>query len=122
MTTTLQRMLAGSIRTALVSAVLVALTQTAHAAQKTFSCTPVEVATFPKSRIDLQCSPGDGAISYFALGLSSQEDANRVLSLAATALTTKRKLLIFYDPNDQSGANIGCQTKDCRLILGLRLF
>jgi hypothetical protein len=97
-------------------------TPVASAAEKSFSCTPVDVAAFPKSRVHVRCSPGDGAIAFFALGLTNQDDANRVLSVAATALAAKKKLLIFYDPNDLSGSNIGCLTSDCRLIRGIQMF
>jgi len=111
---------------ALAAAGLVALTAAstgpARAAQKTFTCTPVNVAAFPKSRIHVRCSPGDGAIEYFALGLSSQDDANRVLSIAATAFAAKRNLIIWYDSSDLSGAAIGCLNADCRVIMGIEIF
>jgi hypothetical protein len=122
--------LQGLLRTcgyiALVAAGLGALTAAstgpARAAEKTFTCTPVNVAVFPKSRVHVRCSPGDGAIEYFALGLSSQDDANRALSIAATALTAKRNLIIWYDPSDLSGAGIGCLNANCRLIGGIEIF
>jgi hypothetical protein len=105
-----------------VTALTSILPQIALSAEKPFNCNPKEVAAFPKSRIHVACAPGDGAIVFFALGLSSQDDANRVLSLASTAVALKKTIQIFYDPSDLSGANIGCQTNDCRLIRGIRLF
>jgi hypothetical protein len=96
--------------------------QTTLAAQKSFTCNPIDVAEFPGHRVHVRCSPGDGAILYFALGLSHQEDASRVLSLAATAFAAKKKLTIWYDPSDLSGAAIGCLTSDCRLLQGIRMF
>jgi hypothetical protein len=122
--------LQGLLRTcgyiAVVAAGLGALTALstgpARAAQKAFTCAPVNVATFPKSRIHVRCSPGDGAILYFALGLSSQEDANRALSIAATAFAAKKNLIIWYDPSDLSGAGFGCLTADCRVMLGIEIF
>lgn len=122
--------LQGLLRTcgyiALVAAGLGALTAAstgpARAAQKSFTCTPVNAAAFPKSRVHVRCSPGDGAIEYFALGLSSQDDANRALSIAATALAAKRNLIIWYDPSDLSGASFGCLNADCRVIMGIEIF
>ncbi len=86
-----------------------------------FTCKPVQVADFPQSRIHVRCAPGDGSIEYFALGASDANEANRVLSLAAAALAGNRLLVIFYDPNDLSGAGIGCQNHDCRLIQGIEM-
>jgi hypothetical protein len=45
-----------------------------------------------------------------------------MLSLLSAAFTAKKKLTIWYDPSDQSGSVIGCQTNDCRLIRGARMF
>jgi hypothetical protein len=122
--------LQGLLRTcgyiALVAAGLGALTTAstgpARAAQKSFTCTPVNAAAFTKSRVHVRCSPGDGAIEYFALGLTSQDDANRALSIAATALAAKRNLIIWYDPSDLSGASFGCLNADCRVIIGIEIF
>jgi hypothetical protein len=122
----LQGMSGMCVRIALLAAglgvLMSASTQTALAAEKSFTCTPADVAAYPKVRVHVRCNPGDGAITYFALGVSSQEDANRVVSLAATAFATKKSLTIWYDPADLSGANIGCLTANCRLILGIAMF
>ena len=80
-----------------------------------FTCTAAEAAVFPGSRIHVRCVPGDGAINYFALSVANS-DASRVLSLATTAVAVRRPLTISYDPNDLSGAGIGCLTVNCRLI------
>jgi hypothetical protein len=93
----------------------------ALAAEKFFTCTPTQVATFTK-RIHLACSPADGAIVFFALGVSDQNKANRVLSIASTAVVLKKTIQIVYDPNDLSGENFGCLNKDCRLIIGIQMF
>lgn len=121
----LQVMSGTCVRIALLAVGLVGFfsaPQTALAAEKSFICTSVEVAAFPKSRVHVKCNPGDGAIAYFALGVSSQDEANRVVSLAATAFATKKSLTIWYDPADLSGASIGCLTSNCRLILGVAMF
>lgn len=87
-----------------------------------FTCNPVDVATFPGKRIHVRCSPGSGAIQWFALGVSNEGEANRMLSILSTAFALQKKLTIWYSPNDTSGANIGCNPNDCRLIEGARMF
>ena len=94
----------------------------ARAEDKTFTCNPVDVADFPGKRIHVRCSPGDGAIAWFALGVSNEAEANRVLSIAATAFAAKKQLTIWYDPSDLSGGSLGCQNADCRMIHGIRMF
>jgi len=86
-----------------------------------FTCTAQGAAVFPGSRIHVRCNPGDGAIAFFALSIS-HPDASRVLSVAATAVAARRPLQIFFNPNDLSGAAIGCLNADCRLIQGVELF
>ena len=86
-----------------------------------FICTAQGAAVFPGSRIHVRCNPGDGAITFFALSVGNP-DASRVLSVAATAVAARRPLQILYDPNDLSGAAIGCLNADCRLIQGVELF
>jgi len=86
-----------------------------------FSCTAQGVAVFPGARIHVRCNPGDGAIAFFVLSVANP-DASRVLSLATTAVVARRPLGITYDPNDLSGAAIGCRNVDCRLIQWVELF
>ena len=86
-----------------------------------FSCTATGAAVFPGARVHVRCNPANGAIAYFALSVANS-DASRVLSLAATAVAVKRPLQIFYNPNDLSGAAIGCNNNDCRLIQGVEMF
>ena len=112
---------------ALYAAVIVGLLHLASAtsvfaAEKTFTCTPVNVAVFPNSRIHVKCSSGDGPIVFFALGVKDDGEANRVLSLLSAAFATKKQLSIFYNPDDLEGAKIGCLTSDCRLIRGVVMF
>ena len=113
------------VRTAIALALLaggLTVTHIAWAADKTFTCNPVDVADFPGKRVHVQCSPGDGAISFFALGVSNEAEANRVLSIAATAFAAKKQLTIWYDPADLSGGSLGCNNSDCRMIHGIRMF
>ena len=85
-----------------------------------FLCTAQEAAIFPGSRIHVLCNPGDGAIVYFALSVANP-DASRVLSLIEAAVAARRPLGVTYDPNDLSGAAIGCINSNCRLIQALGL-
>ncbi|HJU40221.1 MAG TPA: hypothetical protein VJ724_11660 [Tahibacter sp.] len=94
----------------------------ASAADKTFTCTPIDVGVFPATRVHVRCSPGDGNIQWFAVRDSDSGDANRVLSLVSTAFVAKKKLTIWYDPADTSGGAWGCQVGDCRVIHGVRMF
>jgi hypothetical protein len=80
-----------------------------------FTCYSVGVAAYP-SRIHVECSPAAGSIRFFALGTDNAPHAARILSVLSMAHVTGKPLYIQYDPNDTSGANIGCQTSDCRLI------
>jgi hypothetical protein len=101
---------------------VIALGAPQSAIAQSITCTPVQVADFPGSRIHILCAPGAGNIVYFALGVGDANEANRVLSLAASALVANRKLLIYFNPNDLSGTAFGCQNADCRAILGIELF
>jgi hypothetical protein len=92
------------------------------AAEKAFQCTPIEVGTFPGKRIHVRCSPGDGDIKYFALGVSNASEANRTLSILSTAYAAKKRLQVWYDPDDVSGSAIGCKKADCRLIRGVQVY
>jgi hypothetical protein len=80
-----------------------------------FTCTAAEVAVWVGSRIHVRCNPGDGVINFFALSVGNP-DTSHVLSLATTAVAARRPFVILYDPNDLSGAAIGCLTSNCRLI------
>jgi hypothetical protein len=87
-----------------------------------FSCTAQGVAVFPGSRIHVRCNPAtNSGIAFFALSVANP-DASRVLSLATTAVAARRPLGITFDPNDMSGAAIGCLNADCRLIQWVELF
>ena len=59
---------------------------------------------------------GIGGIFFFAVSTQDAQFAARVLSVITTAQVAGRTLTILYDPADLSGAAIGCQNNDCRLI------
>ena len=85
-----------------------------------FLCTAQEAAIFPGSRIHVLCNPGDGAIVYFALSVANP-DTSRVMSLIEAAVAARRPLGVTYDPNDLTGAAIGCINSNCRLIQAIGL-
>jgi hypothetical protein len=80
-------------------------------------CTPNQVVVFTEEpRLHVRCEESFGGIIYFATSTTDAAQAARILSLIQTALVAGRTLIINYDPNDLSGAAIGCLTHDCRLI------
>jgi hypothetical protein len=94
--------------------------RTAKAAETWVSCTPVRVVTY-QARVHVQCATPIGGVTYFALSTQDSAFAARVLSIIATASVAHRTLTILYEPTDLSGAAIGCQNTDCRLIRGIGL-
>jgi hypothetical protein len=87
----------------------------AGAAPMDATCTPIQVMDLG-ARIHVRCSAAVSGISYFALPTTDAPRAARTLSLMTSALIAGRNLTINYDPADQTGAAIGCQITDCRLI------
>jgi len=92
----------------------------APASAKSFKCAAQGVGVIPESRLHLRCSPGDGAIQYFAFSIT-HPDSSRILSLAATAVAARRAISVHYDENDLSGAAMGCVNSNCRLIVWAEL-
>lgn len=92
-----------------------------------FLCDVDKVAVFTKAsggaRIHAHCaSPAPGGISYFALDLKkSKLEAPMLIELLSTAVAFDHSVYVFYDPDDLSGAKIGCATGDCRLMHGAEL-
>lgn len=87
----------------------------AKAAETWVSCTPVSIVTY-QVRVHVRCAAPVGGILFFAVSTQNSAFAARVLSVIATAQVAGRTLSILYEPTDLSGAAIGCQTNDCRLI------
>ena len=96
-------------------------TRAASAAETAVICTPTGVATLA-SRIHIRCAQSFSGIVFFAYGSSDSAGAARYMSMATSALISGRNVTIIYDPADLSGASIGCQTSDCRLLRGLEIF
>ena len=111
------------LRTWSTTAACVAMFGTASgagAAETSVTCTPTGVATFP-SRVHIRCSQSFSGVAFFAFGSNDAAAASRNMSLATSALISGRNVRIFYDPADQSGASIGCNVNDCRLLRGLEI-
>jgi hypothetical protein len=80
-------------------------------------CTPNQVVVFTEEpRQHVRCQESFAGVVYFATPTTDAAQAARILSLIQTALVAGRTLVIRYDPNDLSGAALGCSTQDCRLI------
>jgi hypothetical protein len=89
----------------------------AAAAPTDVFCTPNQVVVFTEApRLHVRCDESFSGVVYFATSTSDAAQAARILSIIQTALVAGRTLIINYDPSDLSGAAIGCQTNDCRLI------
>jgi hypothetical protein len=92
----------------------------ASAAETAVICSPTGVATF-SGRIHVRCGQSFSGIAFFAYRSSDSAGAARYMSMATSALISGRNVRIFYDPADLTGASIGCQTSNCRLLRGLEV-
>lgn len=90
-------------------------------ADVTVVCTPAGVGTFP-NRVHVRCSQSFSGIALFAAETADAAAAARYMSMATSALIAGRNLRVSYDPADQTGTKIGCETKDCRLLKGLEIY
>jgi hypothetical protein len=90
----------------------------AAAAQVVVFCTPNEVQVYPE-RLHVRCDESFGGIVYFVTSTADAAQAARSLSVIQTAMVAGRTLIVRYDPDDLSGAAIGCLTQDCRLIISI---
>jgi len=76
-------------------------------------CTPLNVAIFVGSRIHVRCAEvQENSIQFYALSIEDP-DVDRVLSMLTAAVTSGKKLFVFY--NKATAANPqGCLELDCR--------
>lgn len=91
----------------------------AQSSPESILCVPVQVATFV-DRIHVQCEEGIGNIIFFAAQTGNQL-ADQYLTLILTAFNSEKRLFVYFDLSDTSGAAYGCQVSDCRAILGIIL-
>ena len=106
-------------RALLVAGIVVVfnMVSTSSAFAKYFECKAVAVGVITGKRISVECSPGDGAIKYFELGVANSAQANRMYSILATAFTLKKKLGLFYSEST-SGLPTECNPVNCRRLEG----
>ena len=91
------------------------------AAPTSISCVPAGVAS-SSSLVHVECATPVGGIKYFALPVAAKDEANRLISLASTALVAGRTLGIWYDPADTTtGPTFGCASANCRRVLSIDL-
>jgi hypothetical protein len=90
-------------------------TSQASVASTWVSCVPVGIVTYAV-RVHVQCQTAISGVSYFAASTADAANVARVLSVISAAQVAGRTLAVLYDPADTSGAAIGCQAADCRLI------
>jgi hypothetical protein len=80
-------------------------------------CTPNQIVVLTEApRLQVRCDESFSGVVYFAAPTADAAQAGRVLSVIQTALVAGRTLIVNYEPTDLSGASIGCQSNDCRLI------
>jgi len=104
-----------------------------HAENAWYPCTPVSGAYYVGSRLHVKCSnpnpPGDTTF-YFALSTSTTSwkgktevnpEAETVMNIITTAIAEGKTINILCDIDDESGADIGCQTIDCRLMKAIEI-
>lgn len=91
------------------------------------ACTPHSVAIY-NGRIHVRCtSPAAGGVLYddiwyFVVSTADSRKAARNLSMMMTAQVSGKTLGITFSWTDLSGAAIGCQIDDCRLISYMSMY
>ena len=114
----------------ITAAALIHTVPAAHAGQTYAACNVIDVATF-SNRVHLHCKgdvqacdllPGGckgqgNGIAYYAVEVASPM-ASQVIQIGLAAFASHRTLGVFYD--DNAGANpAGCNTSDCRRLIGV---
>ena len=98
------------------------LASLAHASFQQFTCTIADVAVFP-DRIHVHCSNfatngSANTINFFAISTTDAAVADRFLTLAATAVSGSRPVIIAYDTvyANHSFSNVSsCDQSNCRI-------
>jgi uncharacterized protein YchJ len=95
------------------------------AATNWYECvTPDQVAVFA-TRVHVHCAstnPTIAGVSWFAVPTSPDSAyASRVLSVFQSAMVANKRLWLYVDPSDTSGSIFGCNSGDCRRIVGAEI-
>jgi hypothetical protein len=93
---------------------------TAGAAQAAeFRSTLTEVVVY-KDRIHCRCATttkdGSNDIRFFAVSTADAKLADRMLTVATTALVSGRRFIAGFTNSDTTGTNFGCNASDCRKL------
>jgi hypothetical protein len=71
------------------------------------------------NRVHCRCASattdGSETIVFFAVSLADAKNADRMLTVATTALVSGRKFIAGFNDGDTSGANFGCKAS-CRTL------
>jgi hypothetical protein len=106
-------LLAGVLSTGLLLALL-GIAKPARASELDFDCVPVEVAVL-FNRVHMRCQTPVAFYIYFFALPTSDPQADRLLSLASTAMAIPgAKVSVHFEGTDTSGTSYGCSSSDCR--------
>ena len=85
------------------------------------TCDPAGTADFD-TRVHVRCAVPVNGIQFFAVLSASRANAARFLQQFSSARVNARKLQIFFDPGDLTGAFFGCSNSDCRIARAVEMF
>ena len=85
------------------------------------SCDPAGTADFD-THVHVRCAVPVNGIQFFAVLSAGRANAARFLQQFSSARVNSRKLQIFFDPNDLTGAFFGCSNSDCRIARAVEMF
>lgn len=82
-------------------------------------CSIIEVALL-SNRAHIRCSNGYGAIYFFAVANTSENEVliNRMMAIGLTNLSMDRKVYLYFDASFASNPE-GCLTTNCRKLTGI---
>jgi hypothetical protein len=81
------------------------------------ACTVVDVSSIDVLRVHVRCLNRPNGIDYFAVPIDPLGAATRLTEAGTAAMQNPTwTLSLEYCPADNGGANIGCETGNCRLL------
>jgi hypothetical protein len=100
----------------------VSLAAPADPAYTSYSCSALNNVAAFDNRIHVRCVTANGSIQYYAYPTTGSNGytANRMLAVAQTAFALGEGLVIFYQASTSYNPP-GCNTGDCRLLVGLSM-
>lgn len=87
-----------------------------------FGCTTIDNVAAFDNRIHVRCATANGSIQYYAYPTTGSDGftANRMLAVGQTAFALGEGVVIFYQASTSYNPP-GCNTGDCRLLVGLSM-